>query len=61
MTVYEKLKKKEEILSEASLRAESQDMKVMWLVKAMALRCKIDQMKLKNLKEKCLYIESDDE
>ena len=37
MTVYEKLKKKEEVLIGASWRAESQDMKEMWLAKAFYL------------------------
>lgn len=44
MTIYERLKKKEEILSGASLRAESQDMKVMWLAKAKELKKKISEM-----------------
>ena len=61
MTVYENLKRKEEILSEASWRAESQDMKSMWFEKSKELRKKIGEMKLKNPKEKCLYIESEDE
>lgn len=61
MTVYDNLKRKEEILNEASLRAESQDMKSMWFDKSRELRKKIGEMKLKNPKEKCFYIESDDE
>jgi len=52
MTVYENLKRKEKILSEASLRAESQDMKSVWFEKAKELRKKIAEMKLKNPKEK---------
>ena len=44
MTAYENLKRKEEILSGASLRAESPDMKVMWLVKSLAIRCKAKEM-----------------
>ncbi len=44
MTVYEKLKKKEELLSEASWRAESQDMKELWLLKAKELQKKINEM-----------------
>lgn len=44
MTAYEKLKRKEEVLIEASLRAESPDMKVMWLAKAKELQKKISEM-----------------
>ncbi len=44
MTVYENLKRKENILIGASRRAESQDMKSMWLAKALALRCKANEM-----------------
>lgn len=44
MTVYKNLKRKEEILSEASLRAESQDMKEMWLEKSLALRNRLKEM-----------------
>ena len=44
MTVYESLKRKEEILSGASLRAESQDMKLMWLAKSKELRKKAREM-----------------
>ena len=38
MTAYENLKRKENILSGASLRASSPDMKVMWLAKAKELK-----------------------
>lgn len=44
MTVYEKLKKKEEILIEASRRAESQDMKELWFAKAKELKKKLNEM-----------------
>lgn len=44
MTVYEKLKRKEEILIGASLRAESQDMKELWLEKSKELQKKIGEM-----------------
>ena len=43
-TAYENLKRKEKILSGASLRAESQDRKLMWLVKSLALRCIAKEM-----------------
>jgi hypothetical protein len=61
MTVYENLNRKEEVLIGASRRAESQDMKSMWFDKSRELRKKIGEMKLKNPKEKCIYIESDDD
>ncbi len=44
MTVYEKLKRKEEVLRGASLSAESPDMKVMWLAKSRELQKKISEM-----------------
>ena len=44
MTVYENLKRKEEILREASLRAESQDMKSMWFAKSKELQEKVNEM-----------------
>lgn len=44
MTVYENLKRQEEILREASLRAESQDMKTMWLAKSKELQKKVAEM-----------------
>lgn len=44
MTAYENLKRKENVLSGASLRAESQDMKLMWLAKARELQKKIAEM-----------------
>lgn len=44
MTVYEKLKRKEEILIGASLRAESPDMKELWFAKAKELKKKISEM-----------------
>ena len=44
MTVYESLKRKEEILSEAARRAESPDMKLMWIAKSKELRKKLNEM-----------------
>ena len=44
MTVYENLKRKENVLSGASLRAESPDMKVMWLAKSKELQKKVNEM-----------------
>jgi len=44
MTVYEKLKQKEEILSGAAVLAESQDMKELWFAKAKELQKKIAEM-----------------
>ncbi len=47
MTAYENLKRKEEVLSGASLRAESPDMKVMWLAKSKELQKKANGMTIK--------------
>ena len=44
MTAYENLKRKENVLRGASLRAESPDMKVMWLAKSKELQKKINEM-----------------
>ncbi|NLV93816.1 MAG: hypothetical protein GX031_04590 [Candidatus Riflebacteria bacterium] len=44
MTVYERLKRAEEVLSEASSMAESPYMKAMWLAKAQELKKKIGEM-----------------
>ena len=47
MTVYESLKRKEEILSGAARRAESPEMKLMWLMQSLALRYKAKEMTIK--------------
>ena len=44
MTIYEKLKRKEEILIEAARRAESPEMKLMWLMKSREMQKKISEM-----------------
>ena len=44
MTAYESLKRKEEILREAARRAESPDMKLMWIAKSKELRKKLNEM-----------------
>jgi len=44
MTVYESLKRKEEVLSGAAVLAESQDMKAMWLAKSKELQKKVNEM-----------------
>ena len=54
MTVYENLKKKEEILTEASRRAESQDMKSMWLEKSKELQKKIAEMTIEEAEKEVL-------
>ncbi len=54
MTVYESLKKKEETLREASLRAESQDMKAMWLAKSKELAEKIGEMTIEEAEREVL-------
>lgn len=54
MTVYENLKRKEEILSEASRRAESQDMMVMWFEKSKELQKKINEMTIEEAEREVL-------
>ncbi len=54
MTAYEKLKRKEEVLIEASLRAESQDMKELWIAKAKELKKKIDEMTIEEAEKEVL-------
>ncbi len=44
MTAYENLKRKENILSGASLRARAPDMKVLWFEKSRELRKKAREM-----------------
>jgi hypothetical protein len=44
MTAYESLKRKENVLREASLRAEAPDMKSMWFEKSRELQKKIGEM-----------------
>ena len=55
MTVYESLKKKEEILIGASLRAESQDMREMWIAKARELQKKIGEMTIEEAEKEVLH------
>ena len=54
MTVYENLKRKENVLREASRRAESPDMKEMWLAKAKELRKKIGEMTVEEAENEVL-------
>lgn len=54
MTAYEKLKKKEEVLIEESRRAESPDIKAMWLMKAKELKKKISQMTVEEAEREVL-------
>ena len=54
MTVYESLERKERVLRGASLRAESPEMKVMWLEKSLALRCKINEMTVEEAESEAL-------
>ena len=54
MTAYENLKRKEEILSEASLRAESPDMRLMWLMKSKELQKKAKEMTIKEAEKEAL-------
>lgn len=54
MTVYENLKKKEETLRGASLKAESPDMKVMWLAKAKELKKKVNEMTVEEAEKEVL-------
>ncbi len=54
MTAYENLKKKEEILTEASRRAESQDMKSMWFEKSRELRKKAKEMTIEEAEREAL-------
>ena len=54
MTVYENLKRKEETLRGASLRAESPDMKALWLEKAKGLRKKAREMTIEEAEKEVL-------
>lgn len=54
MTVYEKLKKKEEALIEASRRAESQDIKELWIAEARELRKNIAEMTVEEAEREIL-------
>ena len=54
MTVYESLKKKEEILIGAALRAESPDMKLMWLAKSKELQKKVGEMTVEEAEKEVL-------
>ena len=54
MTAYESLKRKEEILSGAALRAESPDMKELWLAKARELRKKAREMTIEEAEKEVL-------
>ena len=54
MTAYESLKRKEEILSGAALRAESPDMKLMWLAKSGELKKKTSQMTVEEAQKEVL-------
>ena len=54
MTVYESLKRKEEILREASRRGESQDIKELWLAEARELRKNIAEMTVEEAEREIL-------
>ena len=54
MTVYESLKRKEETLIGAALRAESQDMKAMWLAKSKELKKKLNEMTIEEAEKEVL-------
>lgn len=54
MTVYENLKRKENVLREASRRAESPDMKELWLAKAMELQKKVGEMTVEEAEKEVL-------
>lgn len=55
MTAYESLKRKENVLREASLRAEAPDMKSMWFEKSRELRKKINEMTIEEAEKEELF------
>lgn len=54
MTVYENLKRKENILIGASLHAESPDMKELWLAKAKELQKKVNSLTIEEAENEAL-------
>ena len=55
MTVYENLKRKENVLREASRRARAPDMKEMWFEKSRELRKKAKEMTIEEAENEELF------
>ncbi len=53
-TAYENLKRKENILSGASLRARAPDMKVLWFEKSRELKKKINELTVEEAEKEVL-------